>query len=204
MCSTEKGRSERRITAPWCGSRVASWTVAFGKTTLLMDVITLLASEASLVLLVWKWNVMVPRMEMAMILRKLDTNVTSITALTALLMQLALRALKASEDSVASMATMASMAASMVASMAPMALTVLASVARVASMVWVTALKSRKLSDELLRYSPLKTWLCFSTKQTWEADGSRSSRRVDVVKVKKELMGSLRWRRLWLRWLRWF
>ena len=48
-----------------------------------MDVITSLASEASLVLLVRKWNAMVPRMEMAMILRTLDTNVTSMTAVSA-------------------------------------------------------------------------------------------------------------------------
>ena len=60
-------------------------------------------------------------------------------------------------------------------------------------MVWVTALKRRELSNEMLRYSPLKTWLRSSTKQAWEADGSRSSRRVDVVKVKKELMGSQIW-----------
>ena len=45
----------------------------------------------------------------------------------------------------------------------------------------------------MLRYSLLKTWLCFSTKQAWEADGSRSLRRVDVFKVKKELMGSQIW-----------
>ena len=38
MGSTEKGRSERRITAPWCGSRVAGWMVAAGKTAVLMDV----------------------------------------------------------------------------------------------------------------------------------------------------------------------
>ena len=44
-----------------------------------------------------------------------------------------------------------------------------------------------------MRYSPLKTWLRSSTKQAWEADGSRSSRRVDEVKVKKELMGSQIW-----------
>ena len=31
MGSTEKRRSERRITAPWCGSRVAGWRVAAGK-----------------------------------------------------------------------------------------------------------------------------------------------------------------------------
>ena len=61
----------------------------------MMDVITSLASEASLVSPVRKWNAMVPRMEMAMILRKSDTNVTSVTtvlALTALLILLALRA----------------------------------------------------------------------------------------------------------------
>ena len=181
MGSTEKGKSESRIAAPWCGSRVAGWRVAAGKTAVQMDVITLLASEASLVSLVRKWNAMVPRMEMAMILRKLDPNVTFFTAvlpLTALLMQLALRASKAPEDSVASMAPMATMA-----SMASM----------VASMVWVTVLKRRKVSNEMLRYSPLKTWLCSSTKQAWEADGSRSSRRVDFVKVKKELMGSQIW-----------
>ena len=49
-------------------SRVAGWGVASCKTTVLMDVITSFASEASLVSLVRKWNVMVPRMEMAMIL----------------------------------------------------------------------------------------------------------------------------------------
>ena len=39
---------------------------------------------------------------------------------------------------------------------APMALMVLASVALVASMVWVTSLKRRELSNEMRRYSPLK------------------------------------------------
>ena len=76
MGSTEKGRSFRRITTLWCGSRVAGWRVAAGKTTVMMDVITSLASEASLVSPVRKWNAMVPRKEMAMILRKSDTNVT--------------------------------------------------------------------------------------------------------------------------------
>ena len=42
--------------------------VAAGKTAVLMDVITLLASDASLVSLVRNWNAMVPRWEMAMIL----------------------------------------------------------------------------------------------------------------------------------------
>ena len=45
-----------------------------------MNVITSLASEASFVSLVRKWNAMVPRMETAMILRELATNVTSKTA----------------------------------------------------------------------------------------------------------------------------
>ena len=108
MGSTEKGRSERRITAPWCGSRVAGWRVAAEKKAVLMDVITLLASEGSLVSPVRKWNAMVPRMEMARILRKLDTNVTSITAVSAL------TALKASEDSVASVAPMVASMASIV------------------------------------------------------------------------------------------
>ena len=131
-----------------------------------MSLITSLASEASLVSPVKKWNAMVPRMEMARILRKLAANVMSITAvlaLAALLMQLALRASMASEDCVASMAPMAPMVASMVASMAsmvasmaPMALMVLASVALVASMVWVTSLKRRELSNEMRRESPLK------------------------------------------------
>ena len=93
------------------------------------------------------------------------------------------------------MASMASMEASMasLASVAPTALMALASVALVVSRVWVTAQKRRELSNEMLRYSPLKTWLCHSTKQAREADGSRSSRRVDVVQMKKELMGSLIW-----------
>ena len=179
MDCTMNGWSERRITAPWCGSRVAGWRVAVGKTTVLMAVITSLASEASLVSPVEKWNVMVPRREMTMILRKRAANVTSITAvlaLTALLMQLALRASMASEDCVASMAPM-----------------VLASVALAASMVWVTALKRRELSNEMLRYPPLETWLCSTTILAEEDDGSRCSRRVDDAKVKKELMGCQSW-----------
>ena len=38
-----------------------------------------------------------------------------------------------------------------------------------------------------------KFWLCSSTKLSWEADGSRSSRRADDVKVEKELMGCQLW-----------
>ena len=59
MGSTEKGRFESRITAPWCGSRVAGWRVAAGKATVLIGVFSLLASEASLVSLAWIWNAMV-------------------------------------------------------------------------------------------------------------------------------------------------
>ena len=58
------------------------------------------------------------------------------------------------------LASMTSMEASMasMASVAPMALMALASVALQASMVWVTALKRRKLRNEVLRFSPLKTF----------------------------------------------
>ena len=38
-----------------------------------------------------------------------------------------------------------------------------------------------------------KIWLCSSTKLAWEADGSRSSRPADDVKVEKELMGCQIW-----------
>ena len=129
MSSTEKGRFESRIKAPWCGSRVAGWRVAAGKTTVLMCVLSLLASEASLVSLALIWHAMVPRLEMATTLRKLDAKVTPITvvpALAVLLMQVTLNAAKTPEDSVTSIAlvaTMASMVASTVASMASMAST---------------------------------------------------------------------------------
>ena len=56
--------SERRITAPWCGSRVAAWRVAVGKTIVPLADITSLASEVSLVSADKKWNVIVPRGEM--------------------------------------------------------------------------------------------------------------------------------------------
>ena len=98
---------------------------------------------------------------------------------------------------VASMASMASMVASMVASMASMASMAstelmvvsmalmdapMASLASVApkdvdgpgfdvsllvSRIWVTDLSRRKLSNEMLRFSPMETWLGSSTKQTW-------------------------------------
>ena len=45
MGSTEKGRIESQITAPWCGSRDAGWRVAAGKTTVLMGILSLLTSE---------------------------------------------------------------------------------------------------------------------------------------------------------------
>ena len=39
----------------------------------------------------------------------------------------------------------------------------------------------------------MENWLGSSTKQTWVDGRSRSTRRVGVVKIKKELMGSLIW-----------
>ena len=165
MGSTANEEFERRIAASWYGSRVAGRKVAVGTTTVSLVDVTSLALEASLVSLDTKWNVMVPRMKITMTHRKRETNGMLVTAV---------------------LASMASMA-SMVASMAPLAM------ASVASMVWVTVLKLRELRNEMLRHSPLKFWLCSSTKQAWEADGSRSSRRVDDVKVKKALTGSQIW-----------
>ena len=70
-------------------------------------------------------------------------------------------------------ASKASMDASMasLASVAPTALMALASVALVASRTWVSDLSRRKLSNEMLRFSPLENWLGSSTKQTWVDDG---------------------------------
>ena len=171
----------------------------------------------------WIWNAMVPRLEMATTLMKLDTNVTTVTVVPAsavLLKQVTLKASKTLEDSVtsitlvATMASMASMVASMVSmastemvasmeskeapmasfgSVAPMARMALASLDLVASMVWVKDLNRRILCNVMLKFPPLKTWICSLTKLAWDAEGSRSSRRVDVVKVKKELMGSQIW-----------
>ena len=98
------------------------------------------------------------------------------------------------------------------APMAPMASMVLA------SMVGVTALRWRELRNEMLVDAPEdlvvmrwnfnsgeitvvyvlaqntpKIWPCSTTKLAWEADGSRCSRRVDDVLVKKELMGCQIW-----------
>ena len=54
-------------------------------------------------------------------------------------------------------------------------------------------LSMRKLNNEMLRFSPMENWLGSLTKQTWVDGRSRSTRRVCVVKMKKELMGSLIW-----------
>ena len=97
MGSTEKGWFESRITAPWCGSRVAGWRVAVGKTTVLIGVSSMLTSETSLVSLAWIWNAMVPRLEMATTLRKLDTKVTLVTVIPALAVLLKQVTLKASK-----------------------------------------------------------------------------------------------------------
>ena len=112
--------------------------------------------------------------------------------------------------SVASIISMASMVVSMalmdapmasLASMAARTLMALASVALVVSRIWVTDLSRRKWSNEMLRFSPMENWLGSSTKQTWVDGRSRSTRRVGVLKMKKELMGSLigvdGWRRWW-------
>ena len=47
MGSTGKGRFESRIAAPWCGSRVAGWRVAAGKTTVSDRLILILARFGS-------------------------------------------------------------------------------------------------------------------------------------------------------------
>ena len=135
MGSTKKGRFESRIAGPWCGSRVVGWRVAAWKTTVLIGVLSLLTSEASLVPVAWFWNAMVPRLDMTTTLRKLDTKVTPVTvvpALAVLLKQVTLKASKKPEDSVTSIALVATMAsiASMVASMA----SVVSSTASMASM----------------------------------------------------------------------
>ena len=91
----------------------------------------------------------------------------------------------------AMVASMASMVASMT-SMASMDAT-MASLALVASRIWVSDLNRRKLSNEMLRFSPMENWLGSSTKQTWVDGRSRRTRRVGVDKMKKELTGSLIW-----------
>ena len=45
----------------------------------------------------------------------------------------------------------------------------------------------------MLRISPMENWLGSSTKKNWVDGRSRSTRRVGVVKMKKDLMGSLTW-----------
>ena len=59
------------------------------------------------------------------------------------------------------------------------------------SRICVTDLSRRRLSNEMLRFSPMENWLGSSTKQTWVDGRSRSTRRVGVVKMKKQLMVSL-------------
>ena len=120
---------------------------------------------------------------------------TVVSALAVLFKQLTLKALKEPDDSVTSIAPMATMAsmASMastemvasteskeapMASLALMAMMALVLLALVALMVWVTDLNRRKLRNEMLNLSPLTTWICLSTKQARDAEGSRSSRRV--------------------------
>ena len=69
----------------------------------------------------------------------------------------------------------------------------LASEALVASMVWVTDLSRRTLSNEMLRFSPLKTWLAFRRNRPGKLTDQEVGDGFDVIKVKKELMGSQIW-----------
>ena len=114
---------------------------------------------------------------------------------------------------VASMASMASMVAPMasmdstellvvsmtlmdasmasLASMAPGTLMALAS--GLGGLKDLPDLSKRKLNNEMLRFSRMENWLGSLTKQTWADGRSRSTSRVGVVKMKKELMGSLIW-----------
>ena len=80
MGSTANEVSERRITASWCGSRVAGWRVAVVKTSASLVDIASFASKGSLGSLDTKWNVLVPRMKKTMTQRKRLTNVTPVTA----------------------------------------------------------------------------------------------------------------------------
>ena len=98
----------------------------------------------------------------------------------------------ASTEMVASMESKETLMASMV-SEAAMTMLDSASLACIAARVWVTDLQRRKLRYEMLKFSTWKIWICSSNKQAWDVEGSRSSRRVDVAKVKKELMGSQVW-----------
>ena len=114
------------------------------------------------------------------------TPVTVVPALAVLLKQVTLKASKKLEDCVTSIALVATMAstASLVASMAPMsketpmtslasvtplARMALASLDLVASMVRVTDLNERILCNVMLKFPPLKTWICSLTKQAWDA-----------------------------------
>ena len=136
--------------------------------------------------------------------------VTAVLASMASVAPVAPRASMASMVWMASIAPMASMA-----SMSPMASMASMVLASMASMVGVTALRWRDLRNETLVHATEdlvvmrwsynsgkitdvyvlgqntpKMWLCSSTKLAWDADGSRSSRRVDDV---KELMGCQIW-----------
>ena len=126
---------ERRITASWCGSRVAGWRIAVVKTSASVVDIASFASMASLVSLDTKWNVLVPRMKMMTTHRQRGNQCDAVIAVLA---SMALLAPMASRASMAPMVWMASMAST--ASMASM---VMASMASMASMVWVTALRWR-------------------------------------------------------------
>ena len=64
MGSTANEVSERRVTASWCGSRVAGWRIAVVKTSASLVDKASFASMTSLVSVDTKWNVLVPRMKM--------------------------------------------------------------------------------------------------------------------------------------------
>ena len=191
MGSTANAEFERRIAASWCGSRVAGWRIVVVKTSVSLVDKASLASKAPLVSLDTKWNVTCI-MQMTVTHRKRETNVMLVTAVLA---------------SMVSLAPMASMVSMVMASMASRA-----------SIVGVTLVRWRILRSETLVNAPKvlavmrwilnsgeilvvfvlgqntpTIWRCLSTKLAWEADGSRSSRRVDDVKVEKELMGCLIW-----------
>ena len=77
---------DRRITASWCGSRVAGWRIAVVKTSA-----SLVASMASLVVLDTK-NVLVLRMKMTTTQRKRVSHVVPVTAVLASMAILAVMA----------------------------------------------------------------------------------------------------------------
>ena len=170
--------------------------------TALMGVLSLLASEASLVSQAWIWNAMVPRLEMVKTLRKLDVNATLVTvvsALAVLLKQLNLQALRASDDgatSIALVATMASMAsmvasmASMVASMASMVASMasMASMASRASTEMVASMESKEtLMASMVSEAPMAMLdlasLAFMAVRVWVTDLNRRKLRYEMLKL---------------------